>query len=128
MSRRNQKRKRENSCYITKAANGTSFPYPVIASQLNLAESLCIKCGICCRDKLFVIDQQMQLKQVKFLATKCQFLQNNLCIVYDTRTIQEQNCAKIAEALAYHAQPECCAYVKANWELIKDWYILPDTK
>ena len=94
-------------------------------SSLIISEDLCKKCGICCRDKIWVGDNYT----VKILNTKCKFLkENNLCAVYGTRHRTTETCVSVTDAILGGILPRSCGYIEKNWDRIKEWYISPITE
>ena len=89
--------------------------------KLNLAESLCTQCGLCCYKKGMTPNGQ-----VVFLREKCEYLgDDNLCAVYEDR-LEMHGCCSIERAIMLNALPMCCPYIKENWKLIKHYYKAPN--
>jgi len=93
-------------------------------SNLIIAEALCKKCSICCRNKIWVRKESGYF--VKILETGCKFLGNDsLCTVYNKRHKVTDTCVSITDALLNCILPKTCGYVEENWDKIKDWYKIP---
>ena len=90
-------------------------------SKLALGENICRQCSLCCYDKTIMKDGA-----VHYLDTHCKYLsRDGQCCVYEQKASINPFCLCAQQALMNCTLPKECGYVQANWELIKDWYILP---
>jgi len=91
------------------------------SEKWQLDESICRQCGLCCHEK--VLDEN---KVIRYLPTRCQWQrEDKKCQIYGNRFAMQPGCLNARGALMMCVLPFQCAYVQANWHLIKDWYRPP---
>ena len=91
-------------------------------SKLRLGEGECKRCGMCCYDKIL-----NKAGKVQYLDTHCRHLSmDNNCFVYEHKNIIMPTCLNAKQALLLCILPKDCGYVRANWNLIKEWYTVPE--
>lgn len=89
--------------------------------NLNLDENLCNKCGLCCCEKFF-----NENNEIEYAQHSCEHLNSDgTCSIYEHRFTIHPSCLNIKQALISMILPAECAYVQANWSLIKTWYKVP---
>lgn len=73
-------------------------------------ESICRRCGRCCRQKFRVGDD------ILITDIPCEFLdlETHTCTVYPQRFFKQPLCSSIEIAVAGNAQPDDCPYVGGN--------------